>query len=799
MSNSAKSQDAVADVSMTRDARQAFERATLSRRGFLKASGALTVGFCCFTAASNLDPVLAQFGVGETGGSPAPNQVDSWISVASDGKVTGYTGKQELGQGIVTAQTQLVAEELCVPFADVTMIAADTARTPDEGYTSGSQSHPTNFNHANLAQAAATARQALIQLASQHLGVPAAQLTARDGAVVVTSNPARKVAYGELVGGKKFSLTLDPNAPRKPFSEWTVLGKPIPRVDIPALAFGTFEFVHNVKVPGMLHGKVVRPPTVGATVLSIDESSVAGMPGLVTVVVKKNFVGVVAEKPWQAIQAANKLKVNWSAGSGLTKQSEYYDHLRKQSPSRDAFLINSGDVDQTLASAATILKATYFHPFQMHGSMGSSCAVADVSNGKATIWSATQGVWQQRGSAAILLGMNPEDVHVIFTRGAGCYGHNGADTVSYDAALLSQAVGKPVRVQLSRKDEMAWENYGYAYVLDCRAGLDAKGNIVAWDHETWSPVLGSRPGAERPGNVITGFLAGFEPQPFRAQNPPSQPRGFNNGSNAIPSYVAGCVEDRCGGAGSIRSERVLTHNVVSPFWTGPLRSPARLQNTFAHESFMDEIAAHIKADPVALRLKYLSNQRVAAVLQAAAKAANWDARPSPKSQHASGVVTGRGVSCVAYEGANGYSAMVIEAEVNMSMGFVNVKRIVVAVDCGPISNPDGLKNQSEGGALQGVSRALGEEVTWDEQKVTSVDWRTYHSLPLGFAIPQIDVVLVNNPGERADGAGELAITLSGSALGNAIFDATGVRICEIPFTPARLKAAFQSAASAARA
>ncbi|HTZ73714.1 MAG TPA: molybdopterin cofactor-binding domain-containing protein [Candidatus Aquilonibacter sp.] len=786
-------------LAMTPDARAAFERTRLSRRGFLKASGALTVGFCCWSAASSVDPVLAQFGVGLTEGSPPADQVDSWISVAADGSVTGYTGKQELGQGIVTAQTQLVAEELCVPFARVTMIAADTAKTPDEGYTSGSQSHPTNFNHANLAQAAATARQALIQLASQHLGVPTAQLTARDGAIFVASNPAKKISYGELVGGKKFSLALDSSAPRKPYSEWTILGKPIPRIDIPALATGTFEFVHNVKVPGMLHGKVVRPPVVGATVNRVDESSVAGMPGLVKVVVKRNFVGVVAEKPWQAIQIANKLKVDWTSGAGLPKQADYYDYLRKQSPSRDAFLINSGAVDQTLASAATVLKATYLHPFQMHGSMGSSCAVADVANGKATIWSATQGVWQQRGSAAILLGMNPEDVHVIFVRGSGCYGHNGADTVSYDAALLSQAVGKPVRVQLSRKDEMAWENYGNSYVLDCRAGLDAKGNIIVWDHETWSPVLGNRPGAERPGNVITGFLAGFEPEPFHAQSPPSQPRGFNNGSNAIPSYVAGCVDDRCGGAGSIRSERVLTHNVVSPFWTGPLRSPSRLQNTFAHESFMDEIAAHIKTDPVALRLKYLTNQRVAGVLQAAAHAFGWDARPSPKWQRAEGVVAGRGVSCVAYEGANGYSAMVIEAEADTNSGVVAVKRIVVAVDCGPISNPDGLRNQSEGGALQGVSRALGEDVTWDDHKVTSVDWRSYHSLPLGFAIPQIEVVLVNNPGERADGAGELAITLSAGALGNAIFDATGVRIREIPFTPDRLKAAFQTASTKARA
>jgi nicotinate dehydrogenase subunit B len=784
---------------MTPDARAAFERVTLSRRGFLKTSGALTVGFCLLGAEANLKTALAQFGVGGTSGSPPPNQVDSWISIAADGTVTGYTGKQELGQGIVTAQAQLVAEELCVPLARVRIIAADTADTPDEGYTSGSQSHPTNFNHANLAQAAATARQMLVQLASQKLGVSAAQLSARDGAVFLTSNPAKKVSYGELIGGKKFSIALDPNAPRKAFAEWTILGKPIPRVDIPSLVFSQFEFVHNVKLPGMLHGKVVRPPAVGATVVSVDEASVANMPGVLKVVVHKNFVGVVAQRPWQAIQAASRLNVSWTSGSGLPKQSEFYEAIRKQTPVRDALLVDSGDVDKTLASAATVVKATYHHPFQMHGSMGSSCAVADVSNGKATIYSATQGAWFLRSSAAMVLGMDPENVRVIFTRGSGCYGHNCADTVSYDAALLSQAVGKPVRVQLSRKDEMAWENYGNAYVLDDHAGLDTQGNIIAWHHETWSPVLGNRPGGSTPGNVITGMLAGFEPEPFRAQSPAPPPRNFNNGSNAIPSYVSGCVNGRCGGVGSIKSERVLTHNMISPFWTGPLRSPSRLQNTFAHECFMDEIAAKVKADPVEYRLRHLSNPRIIGVLKAAAKAANWETRPSPQAQKVGSLLIGRGVSCVAYEGDNGYSAMVIEAKVDTVSGIVSVKRIVVAVDCGPISNPDGLRNQSEGGALQGVSRALGEEVTWDDHKVTSIDWRTYRSLPLGFVIPQIEVVLVNQPNEAANGAGELAITLSGSALGNAIFDATGVRIREIPFTPDRLKVAFEAAAPRAKA
>jgi CO/xanthine dehydrogenase Mo-binding subunit len=393
---------------------------------------------------------------------------------------------------------------------------------------------------------------------------------------------------------------------------------------------------------------------------------------------------------------------------------------------------------------------------------------------------------------AILLGLQPANVHVLYRRGSGCYGLNGADTVSYDAALLSQAVGKPVRVQLTRKDEMAWENYGFAFVMDERAGLDAQGNITAWDHEAWSPVLGNRPGYSTPGNVVTGMLAGFEPEEFRARTPAPEPTTYANNSNGVASYMAGQVGGAAQGTGTVKSERSLLHNTQSVFWTGPLRSPQRLQNTFAHESFMDELAAHAKADPVAFRLRHLGDPRLIGVVKAAAKTANWEARPSPKTQAGkTGVASGRGISCVAYEGDNGYAAMIAEVEVDTASGKINVKRIVVSNDCGPVSNPDGLRNQLEGGALQGMSRALGEEVTWDDQNVTSVDWRTYHSLPLGFNVPKIETVLVNTKADvAATGAGETAITIVGSAIGNAIFDATGVRIRQIPFTPERIKAAL---------
>ncbi len=779
------------ESSMTSEALAILKSSGFSRRDFLKRSGMLIVGFSTCGINVALDPADAQIFQGTTSGAPPPNQVDSWLAIAADGSVTAFTGKQEIGQGIVTAQTQLVAEELCVSFDRVKLIYGDTAYTPDQGYTSGSQSHPANFNHNGLAQAAATARESLLRLASDRLGVPADQLTAANGVITAKNDPSKKVSLGDLLGGKKFSLTLDKNAKRKPASEWTVLGKPVHRPDIPAVVTGQFEFVHNVRVPGMLHGRVVRPPTVGATVSSVDESSVRDLPGFVKVVVKKNFVGVVAEKPWQAVQAAGKLKVTWTPGVALPEQSSFYDHLRNQKPTRDTLLADSGDIEKVLAGAPTLAKATYLHPYQMHGSMGSSCAVADVQGDKATIWSATQGSWYLRSTAAMVLGIKPDGVRVIFTRGSGCYGHNGADTVSYDAALMSQAVGKPVRVQLMRKDEMAWENFGNAFVMDDRAALDAQGNIVAWDHEAWVPVLGNRPGPGTPGNVVTGMLAGFEPEAFGARTPAPPPSSYNNGSNGIPSYFAGCINGKCSGTGTIKSERSLVHNVVSPFWTGPLRSPQRLQNTFAHECFMDELAAKVKADPLAYRLRHLSDPRLIDVLNAAAKAARWDARPSPNPRKMTpNHSIGRGISCVAYEGDNGYSAMVAEVEVDRSTGKIVVTRMIVAVDCGPISNPDGLRNQTEGGALQGMSRALGEQVTWDNEKITSFDWRTFHSLPLGFNIPPFEVVLINRPDQPATGAGELGITLSASAIGNAIFDATGTRIREIPFSADRVKAAL---------
>jgi nicotinate dehydrogenase subunit B len=758
----------------------------ISRRDFVKTSGALVV---CFSMASLIEPFAVAQGPFDTHPSHVdPEKLDSWLAVASDGTVTAYTGKCDLGQGMFTAQTQLVAEELGVSISRVKLIQCDTSVTPDQGTTSGSQSTPTNFNTQNLAQAAATAREALVGMAAERLGVPVDQLTVEDG--VVSAKSGRHVSYGELIGGKHFDIAVSSTAKRRSPSEWKVLGKPIPSMDRVALMTGTFEFVHNVHVPGMVHGRVVRPPEIGATVANVDEKSVQHVPGLIKVVVRNNFVGVVAEKQWQAAQAAKDLKVAWKPGPGLPAQQDFYEYMRKQ-PSRELLLVNSNDVDKKLKSASRVLKATYLHPYQAHGSIGSSCAVADVQPDHATVWSATQSVYPTQHSVSALTALPLDRVRVMFVRGSGCYGLNAADTVSYDAALLSQAVQRPVRVQLTRQDEFISENYGAACVIEQQAGLDASGAIDVWDCETWSASFAGRPGYDKPGNVITGMLAGFDPEtitPRAALEPIGE---LHNGNNAVPSYVAGCVNGKCGGAGSIRSERVRTHAVKSPFFTGPLRSPLRLQNTFAHECFMDEICAHVKADPVAYRLQHLRETRIIDVLKAAAKAANWEARPSPKSNIArTGIVTGRGIACVAYEGDNGYAALVAEVEVDQASGRVQARRLVVGHDCGPISNPEGLRNQIEGGVLQGMSRALGEEITWDDRKVTSIDWKSYHTLPLGIQLPVIECVLINRPAAKATGAGETAITLAAAAIGNAIFDATGTRLREVPFSPDRVKAAL---------
>ena len=761
----------------------------LSRRDFLKNSGSLVVGF---GATSFLPGALRAQGPFATHASHIdPNRLGSWLAVDADGSITAYTGKCDFGQGIFTAQTQLVAEELCVAISRVKLVQCDTAVCPDQGTTSGSQSTPTNFNDESLALAAATAREALLNFAADRFAEPVDTLNVSDG--VVTNKTGGRVSYAELVQGKYLNLPLNKSARRRSPGQWTTLGKPVPSLDRASLMTGTFEFVHHVRLPEMLHARVVRPPRMGSTVENVDEASVRNLPGIVKVVVRKNFVGVVAVKQHQAVMAARQLAVQWNPGPSLPKQQDFFKSMRTQ-PSRDALSVDSGDVDSHLGAAKIIVKSTYSYPYQMHGSVGASCAVADVKANQATVWSATQSVYPTRSVVAMLLGLKPDDVRVVFVRGAGCYGLNGADAVSFEAAILSQAVGKPVRLQFSRQDEMAWENYGSACVVEQKAAIAEDGRIAAWDREAWVAALGNRTGYDQPGNLITGMLLGYEPESLQPA-PAKPPKGqLRNQNNVVPAYFAGCIDGSCGTEGTVVRERALTHTVRSPFFTGPLRSPLRIQNTFANECFMDELCARAKADPVAYRLQHLKNSRVIGVLQAAAELAKWDARPSPKAGlPPSGIASGRGVACVAYEGTNGYAALIAYVDVDLESGVVQPKRFVVAVDCGPISNPEGLRNQTEGGILQGMSRTLVEEVMWDESRVTSVDWQTYKSLYLDYEMPQIECVFVAPEGVPALGAGETSITVVPAAIGNAVFDATRARLRDVPFTPERVKMALEAA------
>ena len=749
-----------------------------SRREFLEAGGALLVGFNAFaqgqfdTHPSHIDPA----------------KLDSWLAIHADGTVTAYTGKCDFGQGILTAQTQLVAEELCVPVSRVKLIQCDTAVTPDQGTTSGSQSTPNNFNSKNLGLAAATAREALLALAADRWKLPVDQLAVKEGIITAGS---RHASYGELIGGKHFDLALNASAKRRAAADWTVLGRPVPSLDRTALMTGQFEYVQSVRVPGILHGRVVRPPGMGATVLNVDRSSVQHIPGVIQVVVRKNFIGVVAETQYQAGLAARQLAVKWEPGPDLPPQETVFDYFEKQ-PSHDTLAVDSGDVDKTLGASSKILAARYTYPYQMHGSVGTSCAVADVKPGRATVWSATQSVYPTRSNIATLLNLPPDSVRVIYVRGSGCYGLNGADAVSFEAAVLSQAVGRPVRLQFSREDEMMWENYGAACMIKHRAAIDASGHISVWDRENWVTSLGNRPGYDRPGNIISGMLLGYEPEPLKI-GPASPPKGkLQNQSNTVPCYFSGCIAGVCGGGGTIRSERALTHTVRSLFFTGPLRSPLRIQNTFANECFMDELCAHAEADPLEFRLRHLKDPRIIGVLKAAAKAANWQTRPLRRPAAKAGIASGRGIACVDYEGGNGYAALIAEVDVHLDTGIVRPRRFVVAVDCGPISNPDGLRNQTEGGILQGMSRALVEQVAWNHQHVTSSDWETYPSLFLDYEMPTIETVFVEPAGVPALGAGETSITVTPAAIANAVYDAAGARLRDVPFTPGRVKAALQN-------
>jgi len=735
-----------------------------SRRDLLKGGGALVVSF---SLAGTLDEAAAQ---GAAAKPLALTEVDSFLAIDPKGIVTVYSGKVDLGTGVATALPQMVAEELDVPLGMIRLVQGDTALTPEQGSTWGSLS--IQIGGMQLRNAAATAKAALLEEAGKRLGAKKEDLKVADG---VVSAGNKRVSYGELIGGKSFALKLDhakPAAAKDP-KDYKLVGKPVPRLDIPDKMTGRFTYMQDFRVPGMLHGRVVRPPAIGARLESVDESSVKDVAGLVKVVREGNFLGVVAASEWGAIKAARQLKALWSKSETLPEAAKLWEHVRASKVVKDEVTSNVGNTAEALGrQGVKTLNATYDFAIHTHGSIGPSCAVAELKDGKLTSWSASQATHNLRKQLATMFGMPADSVRCIYLEGSGCYGRNGHEDAAADAALLAKAVGRPVRVQWSRADEHGWDPKGPPTLVDLRAALDGAGNVTAWESEFFIPQQTPN-GFNVP--LIAATLAGMPADDHTAPG-----NIFQN--SAIPYKLAN-VKTVCR-----RLER-------TPFRASWIRTPGRMQNTYANECFIDELAAAANADPLEFRLKYLDpgDKRGIEVLNRAAALAKWEKRPSPKRDQGGDVARGRGVTYCKYELARTYVAAVAEVEVKRSTGEIRVTKVSLAHDCGQIVNPDGLRNQLDGNVIQTLSRTLIEELKYDRSAVTSLDWESYPILRFP-QLPELVYDLIDRPNERPWGAGEPAAAVVPSAVSNAVFDAIGVRLRSVPFTPDKVKAAMKGAA-----
>jgi CO/xanthine dehydrogenase Mo-binding subunit len=735
-----------------------------SRRDLLKGGGALVVSF---SLAAHLDRALAQ---GAAATKPlALTEVDSFLAIDGKGAVTLYSGKVDLGTGVSTALRQIAAEELDVPVARIELVQGDTALTPDQGTTWGSLS--IQVGGVQIRNAAATARDALLDAAAKRLGVAKEQLTVADG---VVSGGDKRVTYAELIGGQSFSLKLDPQKPAKAKdpAAYRIVGKPLARVDIPDKIMGRFTYMQDFRVPGMLHGRVVRPPAIGAKLESVDERSVADIPDLVKVVRDGSFLGVVAKSEWGAIKAAGQIKATWSAWEGLPEQGKLMDHVRSTAVTKDEVTSNVGDTAKALGDQASRkFAATYDFAIHTHGSIGPSCAVAEFKDGKLTSWSASQATHTLRKQLAAMFDLPTENIRCIYLEGSGCYGRNGHEDAAGDAALLAKHVGAPVRVQWSRADEHGWDPKGPPTLIDLRAAMDGAGNVTAWESEFFIPQ-------QTAGSFLVPLtpatLAGLPAKPDTAPG-----NIFQN--SAIPYKFA--------------NVKTVCHRLeTTPFRPSWIRTPGRMQNTYANECFIDELAAAAGADPIEFRRRHLdpADKRGLEVIERLVALAKWESRPSPQRQISGNVVRGRGMSYVKYELVRTYVGAVAEVEVDRTSGAIKVAKIFLTHDCGQIINPDGLRNQIDGNILQTVSRTLKEEVKFDRSRVTSVDWESYPILRFP-EMPEIAVELIDRPNAAPWGAGEPAASVIPSAISNAVFDATGVRLRSVPYTPAKVKAALNAA------
>ena len=735
----------------------------LTRRDLLKAGGALVVSF-----AFGMVPRRAGAQAGAAAsGTDRPldaGEVDGLLAIHADGSVTLYTSKVDVGTGVRIAFAQMAAEELGVAPSRVSVIEGDTATCPDQGGTGGSTGLVRGGTE--IRAAAATARRALLQMASTRLNRPVADLTIVDGEVRPRAGGSG-VGIGSLVGDRRFALKVDSNAPLTPPSQHAAIGKPLLRPDVPAKCTGRHTYVQDFTLPAMLHGRIVRPPSIGATLVSVDESTLRGIPD-VRVVRVKDFLAVVSKDEWAAVRAATALKATWNQRESLPGH-EGLDRLSRNAPlERDQEIVNKGDAKGAARNAAKTLSATYFWPFQSHASLGPSCAVADVrADGTATVWSASQGTHGLRGNLSKVFGIPQEKLRVVFLDGSGSYGTNGGDHVAADALLLSKTVGQPVRVQWMRHDEHGWDPKGPQQLLDVRATLDQTGRIVSWETEMWVP--NAAPGARA---LLSAEAAGLQ-----------QEHGTGSGAitqNGDPPYAVDNV-------------RVVAHLIKdTPLQLSNLRAPGKIANVFAVESLADELAVAAGEDAVAFRVKRLSDPRALDAITRTASAFRWDTRMSPNPRAKQGnLLVGRGIAYMRYKQMENYVAMAMEVAVNPSNGQIQVRRVTCAHDCGLVVNPDGLRNQVEGCIVQTLSRALHEEVTFDRSRVTSVDWVSYPILRFPEA-PAVEVILIDRPNEPLVGAGEAATAPVAAALANAVFDATGVRLRTVPFTPSRVKAAISA-------
>ena len=731
-----------------------------NRRDFIKGAGALVIGF------DILNPALAQAPSPDLPGDlkTAP-KVSSWLRIEAGGKVRLLVGKVEIGQGILTAVAQLCADELYIDLARLEITSGDTRLVPDEGVTAGSFSMP-NCGSAVRA-VSADARQILLGLAAKKLGAEADKLKIVDGKV--SAPDGKSVTYWDLVSGDELEVSATGKAPLKPRAERRYVGKSIPRLDIPAKVTGTSIFIQDLRPDGMLHGRVLRPPVYDAKLVSLDVSDVEKSAGIVKVIRDGSWVGVIAEREEQAIDAIDAMRhaAKWELPAKSETQDTVYDWMLAQK-SKEIFIKDSPSKSATPVAAT--MEATYKRPYHMHASIGPSTAVATLDGDTMRVQSHSQSIFETTAAIAEMLGMDKSKVHGQHVQGSGCYGHNGADDAAADAALLARAVpGKPVRIQWSRHDEHKWEPYGSAMLMKMKATVDAKGDIIDWTYDLWSTSHGTRP-SSKAGNLLA---AHYLEKPFALPPPVNAgPPNYAADRNAIALY-------------EFPGQKVTTHFIDTfAARASSTRGLGAYANVFAIESFIDELAVRAKADPLEYRMRYLKDERARAVLQKAADMFGWkDWKKTPGR--------GRGIAFARYKGIAAYNAVAIEVEVDRSSGRIRVLRAVSANESGEIVSPDGVKNQIEGGMVQSLSWTLKEGVRFDAAGVKSADWVSYPILTFS-ELPMIDVELIDKPGLPFLGTGEASQGPTGAALANAVFDAAGVRLRDIPFTPAAVKAALQA-------